>query len=80
MVKSLTKTLLFALIVMSGAPFLKSQDDSGTIYRVDVNMVVLTFSVTDKKGNPVSGLRPEDIRIARTASSKRSHRLQKEAS
>jgi VWFA-related protein len=30
---------------------------------VDVNMVVLTFSVTDKKGNHVSGLRPEDIRI-----------------
>ena len=26
-------------------------------------MVVLTFSVTDKKGNHVNGLKPEDIRI-----------------
>ena len=45
------------------APLLNSQGDTGTRYRVDVDMVVLTFSVTDKKGNHVNGLRPEDIRI-----------------
>jgi Ca-activated chloride channel family protein len=53
-----------ALVVLTaGAPLLNSQSDTGTRYRVDVNMVVLTFSVTDKKGNHVNGLKPEDIRI-----------------
>jgi VWFA-related protein len=33
------------------------------VYRVDVNLVALTFSVTDKSGNHVTGLKPADIRI-----------------
>jgi VWFA-related protein len=52
-----------ALLLTISAPLLNSQGDAGTRYRVDVDMVVLTFSVTDKKGNHVNGLRPEDIRI-----------------
>ena len=69
-----------ALLLTISAPLLNGQGDAGTRYRVDVDMVVLTFSVTDKKGNHVNGLRPEDIRISKTAQSKRSPRLQKEAS
>ncbi len=52
-----------ALFLTLNAPLLNGQGDGGTRYRVDVDMVVLTFSVTDKKGNHVNGLRPEDIRI-----------------
>ena len=52
-----------ALILSAVVPILNSQGDTGAAYRVDVNMVVLTFRVTDKKGNHVSGLKPEDIRI-----------------
>jgi Ca-activated chloride channel homolog len=32
-------------------------------FRVDVDMVVLTFTVTDANGKHVSGLKPEDLRI-----------------
>lgn len=32
-------------------------------YRVDVEMVVLTFSVGDGKGRPVTGLKPEDVQL-----------------
>ena len=53
---------MIALALTIGA-LLNGQQDTGTRYRVDVNMVVLTFSVTDKKGNHVNGLKPEDIRI-----------------
>ncbi len=52
-----------ALLLTISAPRLNSQGDTRTRYRVDVDMVMLTFSVTDKKGNHVNGLRPEDIRI-----------------
>ena len=63
MLSSLTKSVVPALILSAGAPLLNSQGDGGTLYRVDVNMVVLTFSVADKKGSPVTGLKPENIRI-----------------
>src|SRR5580765_6766270 len=57
------RILLPALILSAVVPILNSQGDTSASYRVDVNMVVLTFRVTDKKGNHVSGLKPEDIRI-----------------
>ncbi len=52
--------LAFSLLA---APLIHSQVDSRARYKVDVNMVVLTFSVTDKTGNHVTGLKPADIRI-----------------
>lgn len=64
MLSSLTKSVVPALILAAGAPLLNSQSDGGALYRVDVNMVVLTFSVADKRGSPVTGLKPEDIRIS----------------
>src|SRR5689334_16398034 len=52
-----------AVILSVILPMLNSQGDTSAVYRVDVNRVVLTFRVTDKKGNHISGLKPEDIRI-----------------
>src|SRR5258708_21032080 len=64
MLSSLTKSVVPALILSAGAPLLNSQSDGGALYRVDVNMVVLTFRVADKRGSPVTGLKLEDIRIS----------------
>lgn len=33
------------------------------VYRVDVNMMVLNFTVKDNKGRYISGLKPENIRV-----------------
>jgi VWFA-related protein len=35
----------------------------GPVYKADVNMVALTFTVTDKKGNSVTGLKSSDLVI-----------------
>ncbi len=40
-----------------------AQDRSTYKVKVDVNMVVLTFQVTDNKGHYVNGLKPKDIKI-----------------
>ena len=63
MMSCLSKSVVPALILSAGAPLLNSQTDGGAHYRVDVNLVALTFSVADKKGGPVTGLKPEDVRI-----------------
>ena len=54
---------LLALIPFASITLLTGQNGSKARYRVDVNMVALTFSVTDKSGNHVSGLKPSDVRI-----------------
>jgi VWFA-related protein len=51
------------LVALLAAPLVNSQVDSRARYKADVNMVVQTFSVTDKSGNHVTGLKPADIRI-----------------
>jgi Ca-activated chloride channel homolog len=55
----LTAAALFA--VLSGGVWLKAQEDP--TFRVKVDMVVLSFAVTDQKGKYVNGLKPKDIRI-----------------
>jgi Ca-activated chloride channel family protein len=57
------KSILLVFILLAISPFLVGQNDSDPRYRVNVNMVVLTFSVIDRKDNHVSGLKPENIRI-----------------
>jgi VWFA-related protein len=42
---------------------LSAQEALHTRFQVDVEMVVLTFTVTDAKGKYVSGLKPDDLRI-----------------
>ncbi|MFZ5929202.1 MAG: VWA domain-containing protein [Acidobacteriota bacterium] len=45
------------------APRLLAQEPGRPTFRVKVDMVVLSFTVTDSKGRYVNGLRPEDFRI-----------------
>src|SRR5207302_458248 len=54
---------VLALAVSAGAAWLAADDTDSAHYQVNVNLVVLTFSVTDAKGNAVHGLRHSDIRI-----------------
>ncbi len=44
-------------------PRLLAQDQERPTFRVKVDMVVLSFTVTDSKGRYVNGLKPEDFRI-----------------
>ncbi len=41
-----------------------AQETQRTLFRVDVDMVVLTFTVTDNRGRYINGLRPGDFRIS----------------
>src|SRR6266540_7013190 len=42
---------------------LSAQDGQRPIFRVKVDMVVLSFQVTDNKGHYVNGLKPGDFKI-----------------
>ena len=43
---------------------LGAQEKAGTLFRVKVDMVVLSFTVTDSRGHYVNGLKPGDFRIS----------------
>ncbi len=45
------------------AAVLAAQDAQRPLFRVKVDMVVLTFTVTDNRGRYINGLRPGDFRI-----------------
>jgi len=60
----LARSAVIALALWAGGQPATAQDIARPRYRVDVNLVGLTFTVTDGKGHPIHGLRPEDIRIA----------------
>ena len=49
-------SLLFALVALAGA------QDRPT-FRVKVDMVVLSFTITDNKGHYINGLQPKDFKI-----------------
>jgi len=42
---------------------LRAQDSPRTVFRVKVDMVVLSFQVTDNKGHYVNGLKPTDFKV-----------------
>ena len=44
-------------------PTLAAQEDKRPVFRVKVDMVVLSFTVTDNKGRYINGLKPKDFRI-----------------
>lgn len=46
-------------------PVVFGQDAGRPTFRVKVDMVVLSFTVTDSKGRYVNGLKPADFRILR---------------
>ena len=49
-----------ALLAVAG---LSAQEERRPVFRIKVDMVVLTFTVTDSKGRYVTGLKPSDFRI-----------------
>lgn len=53
---------LLGAILLPGVS-LNAQEPQRPVYRVKVDMVVVTFTVTDSKGRYVSGLKPSDFRI-----------------
>ena len=48
---------------MGFGPSLNAQEDKRPVFRVKVDMVVLSFTVTDNKGRYINGLKPKDFRI-----------------
>src|ERR1700733_8067525 len=52
--------LIFLLVVLAAA------QDRPT-FRVKVDMVVLSFTITDSKGHYINGLKPKDFRILEDA-------------
>lgn len=52
-----------ALLTVTCMRLLCAQEETLPHFRVNVDMVVLTFTVTDSKGRYVNGLKAEDIRI-----------------
>jgi Ca-activated chloride channel family protein len=62
-----TKTLLGLLVVFAGmggtALWVHAQDNDQPTFHVKVDMVVLSFTVTDTKNKYVNGLKPKDFKI-----------------
>jgi Ca-activated chloride channel homolog len=52
-----------ALVPAAAAPALLFGQDTRPTFRVKVDMVVLSFTVTDSRGRYVNGLKPADFRI-----------------
>jgi len=50
-------------MVVANAVSLWPEEQAPTHFHVNVDMVVLTFSVTDREGRYISGLQPGDIRL-----------------
>src|SRR5579885_2047248 len=46
-----------------GTAALRAQDSQRPVFRVKVDMVVLSFQVTDSKNHYINGLKPSDFRI-----------------
>lgn len=55
---------LVMLAAWGGAGQVIAQETATPRYRVDVNLVAVTFSVADAKGRPVHGLKSADIRVS----------------
>jgi VWFA-related protein len=49
--------------ITTGAAAVLNAQDQRPIFRADVNMVVLSFQVTDSKNHYINGLKPGDFRI-----------------
>lgn len=57
------RTVPFAMLALAGTILVLAQEPERPIFRVKVDMVVLTFQVTDNRGRYVNGLKPSDFRI-----------------
>ncbi len=54
--------LIATLVALPAALWLRAQDEQST-FRVKVDMVVLSFTVTDSHGKYVNGLKPKDFKV-----------------
>jgi VWFA-related protein len=54
---------LIPVLALSATFGLHAQEKPGTVFRVKVDMVVLSFTVTDSKGHYVTGLKPTEFHI-----------------
>jgi Ca-activated chloride channel family protein len=61
-VKAFNKVAVSALLVALGAGAWLYAQERPT-FRIKVDMVVLSFTVTDNKGNYINGLKPKDFRV-----------------
>ena len=59
------------------APFWLWAQDQATVFRVKVDMVVLSFTVTDSKGHYINGLKPSDFRILEDGIAAEDHDLRR---
>ncbi|MCC6262130.1 MAG: VWA domain-containing protein [Bryobacterales bacterium] len=55
--------LLLGLILTAALAMPARAQEADPVFRVDTNLVVLTFTVTDGKGRYVNGLKPSEFRI-----------------
>jgi len=62
-VRMTAKTATVGTAALLAAAGLVAQEEKRPVFRVKVDMVVLTFTVTDSKGRYVTGLKPSDFRI-----------------
>jgi Ca-activated chloride channel family protein len=53
-----------ALAVVAAAFGVQGQEKPGTVFKVKVDMVVLSFTVTDSKGRYINGLKPTDFKVS----------------
>ena len=59
-----TKAIIVtAAVLAAGALWLFAQEGQRPVFRVKVDMVVLSFTVTDSRGRYINGLKPGDFRI-----------------
>jgi Ca-activated chloride channel homolog len=61
--KILRYTTLVALAGLGATFWVRAQDQGPSTFHVKVDMVVLSFTVTDTKGRYVNGLKPKDFRV-----------------
>ena len=61
--KSTANLALTAVIAVTSSVSLRGGEQAPTHFRVNVDMVDLTFAVTDREGRYVSGLQPDDIQV-----------------
>jgi VWFA-related protein len=54
---------LLAQLSLIPSSVLEAQEQNDSLLQVNVDLVVLTFTVTDSRGKHISALKPEDLRI-----------------
>ncbi|HXA51015.1 MAG TPA: VWA domain-containing protein [Candidatus Acidoferrum sp.] len=55
--------IALALAILMGIPRISGQEQNPPLYRANVHLVSLTFTVVDAKGNAVAGIQPDDVRV-----------------